>query len=50
MPCIDPNAEGEYVVDPFFWVVIVFVFAQDKLASREAIGAKVSVSLPLHLD
>lgn len=28
LPC-NPNAEGEYVVDPFFW--IVFVFAQDKL-------------------
>jgi len=41
LPSVNPNAEGEDVVDPFFGVA--FFFARDGFASREAIGAEVLV-------
>jgi hypothetical protein len=42
LPSVNPNAEGEDVVDPFFGVAFFF-FARDGFASREAIGAEVLV-------
>jgi len=37
LPGVDPYAEGECVVDPFFWIVFIFIFTGNGLASREAI-------------
>jgi len=39
LPSVDPNAEGEDVVNPFFWVTIVIVFARYGFTPGEAIGA-----------
>jgi hypothetical protein len=39
LPVVDPNAEREAGVDPFFQVVVVVVFAGNGLASRQAVWA-----------
>ena len=43
LPSVDPNAEGEDVVDPVFRIFVFVVFARDGFASRQAIRALVLV-------
>ena len=44
LPSVDPDAESENVVNPFFWIVFVFVFTRDGFASGEAVRSVVAVS------
>jgi len=37
LPCVDPDAEGKDVVDPFFQVAFIFVFTGDGFVLREAV-------------
>lgn len=50
LPSVDPDAEGEYFVDPFFWVASVFVFTGNGFMSREAIWSCVFVSGNVYKD
>jgi len=36
-----PDTEGKDLIYPFFWVAVVFIFAQNWLMSGKAIRAKV---------
>jgi hypothetical protein len=37
LPCVDPDAEGQKVVDPFFRIAFVFIFAGDGFSPRKSV-------------
>jgi hypothetical protein len=44
LPGVGPDAEGEDVVNPVFWVTIVYIFARDGFVSGETIWSCVFFS------